>query len=283
MIRADDRTHPFGYAVFDLDGTLLDKDETVSEATVAGLHRLKERGLALIVASGRSPYLVGQLNLAPALLDLFEPTMVLRDGNILWHRPTESIQEMRTVSGDVVPALLAAGVAHFVVDTGLRLVATSPLAALRYALFYQCRRSAIELSDRPPHTPVTKVTVYTDLDETRRALPGIDGCQINDDAERRRCTIVPAGSCKVIGLSKLMARAYGEPTLDRVMAFGDGSNDACLLGAVGRGVAMALSHPDTVRSAALQLSGTLARYLNEELSGESGPAGRTGRNCVHRA
>jgi hydroxymethylpyrimidine pyrophosphatase-like HAD family hydrolase len=272
------------YAVFDLDGTLLGSDGTVSEVTRAGLHRLKRQRFALLVASGRSPYLVEQLRLAPGLLDLFEPIMVLRDGDILWNWTTRTIEEMRRVSETVVPALHAAGVPDFVVDTGSRLVATSPVAAARYALFYRCRRSAIEVSATPPAAPVTKLSVYAGGDHVRRALAGVAGCRINEAPERRRCTIVPSGSCKAAGTAHLLSTVHSEPTLDRVVAFGDGSNDACLLGTVGVGVAMAVSHPDAVQRATIQLRGTLEHFLTEEFSrGGLAAAVRAGRRCAHRA
>jgi hydroxymethylpyrimidine pyrophosphatase-like HAD family hydrolase len=268
------------FAAFDLDGTLLDDDGTVSATTVAALRRLKDDRFVLLVASGRSPYLVDQLDLPPDLLALFEPVMVLRDGDILWNWRTRSIEEMRTVPDTVVPALHAAGVRDFVVDTGSRLVATSAVAAARYAVFYRCPRTAVEVSDTPPVTPVGKVSVYADGPDVRRALAGIPHCQVNVATERRRCTVVPAGSCKAAGVAHLLASAYGEPNLDAVVAFGDGGNDACMLGAVAVGVAMEVSHPDTVRRATLQLRGTLAGYLADGFRGVTGGSPRPG--CAHR-
>jgi HAD superfamily hydrolase (TIGR01484 family) len=272
----------FAYAAFDLDGTLLGDDGTVSAVTEGALRRLKDERIALFVASGRSPYLVGQLNLAPALLQLFEPVMVLRDGDILWNWTTQSIEQMRTVPATVVPALLAAGIKDIVVDTGQRLVATSRMASTRYALFYRCPRSAIEISARPPSDPVTKVTVYAVPHEVTSALADVPQCQVNPGEERLRCTVVPYGSCKTAGISRLMAGVYGEPTLDRVVAFGDGSNDACLLRAAGAGVAMAVAHPETVQNATMQLRGTLAGYLAEEFPGGLGGTTRTGWRCTHQ-
>lgn len=276
------RRRPFKYAAFDLDGTLLSEDGTVSGNTQEGLRRLKQEEISLIVVSGRSPYLVRQLGLPPRLLDLFEPIMVLRDGDILWNWTADSIEAMRTVPDTVVPALLTRGLTEIVVDTGRSLVAPSKRAALRYAFFYRCARSSITIADRPPSTPVTKITVYADHHEVRAALAGVEGCSISVAEEGGRCTVVPFGSCKTAGLARLMTLVYQEPTLTRVVAFGDGRNDACLLRSVGAGVAMAASDPAAARGATMQLAGTLATYLNEEFPRGLGDAMRPGHRCGHQ-
>lgn len=49
----DNRILPFDLVAFDLDGTLLDRDLTITEASVAALRRLRERGVRLVVATGR--------------------------------------------------------------------------------------------------------------------------------------------------------------------------------------------------------------------------------------
>src|SRR5260370_25934496 len=90
------RRQRFDYAVFDLDGTLLDGDGTISDSTVTGLRELRRRRIALFIASGRSPYLVRLLRLAPPVLALFEPYMSLRDGDIIWNWRTELVETMRT-------------------------------------------------------------------------------------------------------------------------------------------------------------------------------------------
>src|SRR5262245_37781530 len=43
----------FRMLAFDLDGTLLERDGTLSEASVAGLQRLSKRGVELVAATGR--------------------------------------------------------------------------------------------------------------------------------------------------------------------------------------------------------------------------------------
>ena len=44
---------PYDLGAFDLDGTVLRRDLTITEATVDALRELRERGMRLVVATGR--------------------------------------------------------------------------------------------------------------------------------------------------------------------------------------------------------------------------------------
>lgn len=229
-------------------------------------------GIANVIVSGRSPYLVQSLGLAPELLALFEPTMVLRDGDILWNWRTDTIEQQRTIPDTVVPTL---PFPDFVVDTGRCLVASSDRAADRHAVTYRCPRTSITVSARPPASSAVKVTIYADPAEVLAALHGLDGCAFTATA-RDRCSVVPPNSCKAAGLTVLL----GHKTLTKVIAFGDGANDACLLRSAGAGIAMAIADPDTARDATRQLTGPLAAYLTDEFP--HGLAPRRPRPCPHR-
>jgi hydroxymethylpyrimidine pyrophosphatase-like HAD family hydrolase len=271
----------FDYAAFDLDGTLLDEDGTIAERTVTGLRGLRTAGVALFVVSGRSPSLVRLLGLAPRVLALFEPVMVLRDGDITWHWRTDTVATMRTLPAEVVPTLTA----HFpdlVVDTGEGLVASSRRAAMGHAAFFGCPRSSIGVAGGPPAAPAAKVTIYAEPTEVRATLRGLHGYTFDAASEGKRCSVVPEGSCKTVGLADVLARHYDGATLASVVAFGDGPNDACLLGHAGAGVAMAVADPDTAGQATIQLTGSLAEYLTESFpAGLDRTRGSTTGVCRH--
>ncbi len=44
---------PYDLGAFDLDGTVLRRDLTITGATVGALRELRERGMRLVVATGR--------------------------------------------------------------------------------------------------------------------------------------------------------------------------------------------------------------------------------------
>jgi HAD superfamily hydrolase (TIGR01484 family) len=271
---------PYRYAAFDLDGTIVEDDGTISESTVDGLRRLRAERIALFIVSGRSPYTFRLLDLA-RVLELFEPTLVLSDGDIRWNWRTGTVEEMRTVPDTVVPTLLASGITNFVVDTGRGLAASSRSAAIEHAIFYRYPRSAITVSDRPPGTSVGKITVYADPATVLAALRDIEGCAPRPAPEGKRCNVAPAGSCKAAGLARLLASDYGEPTLAPLIAFGDGDNDACLLRTAGAGVAMAVSEADAARGATVRLTGPLGTYLTDEFPRGIGDEPRPGLPCAH--
>nr|MBR4280347.1 HAD hydrolase family protein [Clostridia bacterium] len=75
---------------FDLDGTLLNSEKAVAPATHAALERCRERGLALYVATGRSPRLDATLGWTEHELCLFDGGVysngacVMLDGHCCW-------------------------------------------------------------------------------------------------------------------------------------------------------------------------------------------------------
>jgi hydroxymethylpyrimidine pyrophosphatase-like HAD family hydrolase len=280
--RDRDRSPAYRYAAFDLDGTLLDDDSTISDDTLNGLRRLKDSQLELFIVSGRSPHAFRSLRLPDSVLSLFEPVMVLSDGDIRWNWRTDSIEELRGVPTTVVPTLLSHGIKDFVVDTGRGLVASSRSAAVGHAIYYQYPRSSITIKDHPAAAPATKVVVYAEPDAVTAALAGVDGCGLHPAPEGKRCNVVPADSCKSAGLARLLNLRYHEPTLARVVAFGDGDNDACLLRTAGAGVAMVVSMAGAVRGATIRLNSSLATYLNQEFPRGLGTAPRAGLPCGHQ-
>jgi hydroxymethylpyrimidine pyrophosphatase-like HAD family hydrolase len=60
---------PVGFFVTDLDGTLLRSDRTVSEVDVASLHRLGDQGVVRAVATGRSIFSFGRIEVPRLPID----------------------------------------------------------------------------------------------------------------------------------------------------------------------------------------------------------------------
>ena len=71
--------------VFDLDGTLLNRDSALSERTAETLHLLSARGIAYTVATGR------MLHGSRAILQGhgFRLPQVLKNGVMIWHPESE--------------------------------------------------------------------------------------------------------------------------------------------------------------------------------------------------
>lgn len=264
----------------DLDGTMLNKHGEVTAGMVEGLRSLRRRGARLIVATGRSAQSLDSLGLASEVLNLFEPVMVLRDGDVILDRRTGVAAHSRTVRAGVLERLLAA-FRHVVCEYADEVVATSQHAALRYALLYRFPRSVIRIAPCPAAGGVYKTVVFHDFSAGPPAVAWT-GARGRMSADRSRLVVRPFAGCKAAGLHYLLDRFYGKQGFDRVMAIGDGDNDQCLLAAVEQGVAVA--HAD--RTAAAGATRVLSVPLEDFLAGFDGirlDRGRPPTACAHLA
>ncbi|RZV38657.1 MAG: HAD family phosphatase, partial [Chromatiales bacterium] len=100
--------------VFDLDGTLLNRDSVISEYTRETLRLLDERDIAYTVATGRT------LHGARAILEghSFQLPQAYKNGVMIWHPDSKRISSGATLTPDeldnVVRACLGQGVTPFV-------------------------------------------------------------------------------------------------------------------------------------------------------------------------
>jgi len=226
---------PAAYVAVDLDGTMLDRDGTVSERTERGLAALRERGMRLLIATARSPFSLSRLKLRPRLLDLFEPTMVLRDGDVILDRTTQAAVRAR-----YLPPRAVTGVrdryADVVCECLDEVVATTRTAALRYALLYGVPRSAVRVDPQLPAGGVCKVIAFDDLRDG--SLPAaVPGAHYRASPESSRLVATPTASCKAAGLLYVLGRYYGKHEFSAVMAIGDGANDKLMIEEAGLGIA----------------------------------------------
>jgi hydroxymethylpyrimidine pyrophosphatase-like HAD family hydrolase len=265
------------YAAVDLDGTILDPHGTVPEEIERGLGALREHGVRLLIATGRSPFLLSQLRLSPSLLNLFEPAMVLRDGDVIFDRLTQSVVLARYLPRSVVPDLVRR-YPDVVCEYPGEVVATTRAAALRYALFYGFPRSAIRVDPSPAGGRVNKTIVFGDL--RADCETAVAGVRYRRHPEQNRLVATPTASCKAAGLHYVLDRYYGKNGFSAVMAIGDGDNDECLLSAVEHGIAVVNAVPATAGRAAVRLSVPLAEFL-AGFTGRTSWAPRSMRSCPH--
>ena len=100
--------------VFDLDGTLLNRDSVISEYTSETLKLLTERDIAYTVATGRT------LHGARAVLDghCFELPQAYKNGVMIWHPESEQLTSGATLTRDelehVASACVAEGLTPFI-------------------------------------------------------------------------------------------------------------------------------------------------------------------------
>lgn len=234
---------PFDLVVFDLDGTVLRRDLTISEATVEALRRLRERGMRLVVATGRRfeaareyARWLGSGGSEPLIC--YGGAMVRRlDGETLMHRTLErevSLEVLEWAEGRGLHARVfldgevvehsnpPEAFSHLPREPDISFV-ESPLRWLRH---HGEEPTKITLVDHPER-------VEGWLEEARERFAG------RLFVTRSMPHYVEVGdlkSTKSRALELLCARWGIDP--ERVLAFGDAENDADMLRLAGRGVAV---------------------------------------------
>lgn len=240
--------------VFDVDGTLIDWDGTISEPTRRTLDKLRQQHIPIALATGR-PHALGPLTIdevggadwmvcgnGSTLFDAHTMTM-LRDHNL----PTEIIEPAITALREQLHGIgIAIELSDAVIEEpgfARRVPEPSQLMPVTDAL-------AMWLHDKKL---VRRVMVYHDdydnrLGELARLVRDvIDGrCQVQEGG-LPFVDFSPAGDDKAAALQVLIDH-LGIDAAD-VIAFGDGSNDVEMLEWAGVGVAMGNARPEVQATA----------------------------------
>jgi Cof subfamily protein (haloacid dehalogenase superfamily) len=233
--------------VTDMDGTLLQKDLSISPRTIQAIRRLQETGILFTLASGRPDQLmkeyVDQLGLEVPIITSngsvighpFEPTRLVERGldEIALKRALDILDnEQRTY-------MIYTKDAIFCKEND-----RSRFFEARNQRLPERQRAVFRYADRPATLLdgelVTKIliieddpVIYQDLDRRMRELPDVSVIQSQD----RYIDLNPQGIHKGEAVATLAAH-YGIDLSD-VIAFGDHHNDIEMLQTVGTGVAMA--------------------------------------------
>lgn len=219
-------------AFFDVDGTLSDMEiKRISAENLQTLHRLREKGVLVCIATGRCPAFLPRL-------DGFEPDVWMTCSGSLCYNAQQTIFS-RPVPAEAVQRIIrnAAALGRPVtISTRDRLIANGINGELEY--YYAVadwKLTVAEDFEAASRTDVYQLSTSCRKPEYPLILQGVQGAEITGWWDRA-VDIIPAGGGKGLGVEKILAH-YG---LDRTqaIAFGDGENDIAMLQAVGCGVAM---------------------------------------------
>jgi Cof subfamily protein (haloacid dehalogenase superfamily) len=246
---------PFELGAFDLDGTVLRRDLTITEATVGALCRLRERGMRLVVATGRR--FEGAREHAEKLGFEEEDPVICYGGSMVRRMNGETLMHRtlpKSASVEVLEWAAERGLHARVFTDGEIIVSSETPAALR------------NLSNREPDVEVvespaawlrnggeepTKLVIVDRPDE----VPGWLGEAQRTFSGRLFVTRSLPHYVEVGGLEGTKASAleflctlWGiDP--ERTLAFGDADNDIDMLSFAGLGVAVGGMN-EAVRAAA---------------------------------
>ncbi|MFB1294236.1 HAD family hydrolase [Mycobacterium sp. pW049] len=241
----------------DVDGTLLDDNETVSPRTRSAVRAVVDAGAQFVLATGRPPRWV-----QPVVDQLgFAPMAVCANGAVIYDPSADRIVSARTLSADVLGELAeiatrvipGAGLAVERVGRSAHDAATPQFVSSPGYEHAWLNPDNTEVSiEDLLSAPAVKLLIRkagarsADMAAALADHIGIEG-DITYSTNNGLIEIVPLGISKATGIDEL-ARPQGIEAAD-VVTFGDMPNDVPMLGWAGLGVAMGNAHPDAVAAA----------------------------------
>ena len=268
--------------VFDLDGTLLNRESAISDYTSETLQLLSQREIAYTVATGRT------LHGARAILEghRFELPQVFKNGVMIWHPAQQRFSSSTTLTAseleNVVRACLDHGVAPFVFTLDADDNSTVYHPALRTEADRELVRVLgldghirIRALDRlPANAAVTHVNSIGAPDAIAAVVHSVEDQPhlvaysglAREGAEWHWLDVHHSDASKG-GAIRTLKTLLG---LERVICFGDSDNDLSMFAAADEAYAPANAN-DAVRSAATAIIGHhdeegIARFLRERFA-----------------
>ncbi len=268
--------------VFDLDGTLLNRDSVISDYTSETLRLLTERDIAYTVATGRT------LHGARAVLEghCFQLPQAYKNGVMIWHPESEQLTSGATLTrvelDHIAGACLAEGLTPFVFTLEEHQVSTvyhpPVLADIERKLI---RTIGVEipvkiraLDELPADATITHVNAIGHGSAIESALGGLNDephlvaySGVALEGEPWRWLDVHHSDASKGGAVEALKRLLG---LERVICFGDSDNDLSMFAAADESYAPANAN-DRVKSAATAVIGHhddegIAHFLRERFA-----------------
>lgn len=241
----------------DVDGTLLDQHEKVSERTRRAVLNMVGDGTPFVLSTGRPPRWI-----SPVVEQLgFAPMCVCANGAVIYDSGTDRILDAQTLSSDTL---------HFLADVAYRALPGCGLAAERVGATahdaatpqfvsspgYEhawlnpdnTEVSQSEVLDIPAVKLLIRLSTATSGDMVAALAPLIGGrADLTFSTDNGLIELSAPGVTKASGLAVVAERLSVEAA--NIAAFGDMPNDVPMLEMVGLGVAMGNAHPAALAAA----------------------------------
>jgi len=260
--------------IFDLDGTLLRRDRSVSAGNLAALLQAAAAGYALVIATSRPMRSVRQF-LPTSLLD--RCMAITLNGAAVWLPGEHNARLLGRIGSALEPVLDAlngtgTALCYSLETDGQRFALSHPLDALDLWRVHHATPEMVIPATGIDPADITKIAV----DGQGRTLHAVlalardfPGLRFIPADGHSFLNIVPAHVDKAPALA-MLAHGYGLD-LAASIAFGDDLPDLELMTAVGTGIAMGNGH-ETVRAAAHQVIGDcdedgIAAWIRDNLLG----------------
>jgi len=271
--------------VFDLDGTLLNRESAISDYTSETLKLLSEREIAYTVATGRT------LHGARAVLEghQFQLPQAYKNGVMIWHPEQRRFSSGAMLTADeldnVVRACIGQGVTPFVFTLDEDHGSTVYHPPLQSEIEYELIRSlgieehirARALDELSADATITHVNSIGDSQAINAVLRSVNDephlvaySGIALEGHQWRWLDVHHSDASKGGAIKILKELLG---LERVICFGDSDNDLSMFEAADESYAPANAN-DAVKSAATAVIGHhddegIAHFLRERFELEA--------------
>mgnify|MGYP001823899571 CR=1 FL=1 len=268
--------------VFDLDGTLLNRESAISEYTSETLQRLTERGIAYTVATGRT------LHGARAILDghRFLLPQAYKNGVLIWHPHTKHFSEGATLTPSEVENVVRACRSERLTPFVFTLDGDNESTVYHPPLLTDVERELVRnisvseykriraLDVLPPDATVTHINAIGDSDAIKRVLRSVNDephlvaySGVALEGQQWRWLDVHHCDASKGGAINTMKQLLG---LERVICFGDSDNDLSMFEAADESYAPANAN-DRIKAAATAVIGHhddegIARFLRERFA-----------------
>lgn len=222
---------------FDIDGTLVDmQTKRISTKTIEALQRLKENGIKICIATGRSPISLPKFDGIDFDAYLtFNGSYCYDQSGAMFSNPIckEDVQRIiQNAAAIGIPVSVA---------TKDRLAANGYDEDLaEYYSFAHLELTVAEDFEAVCQQEIYQVMLGCRETDYPAILNGVQGAKITAWWDRA-VDIIPASGGKGMGIQKILDYYHLDRT--EAMAFGDGNNDIEMLEAVGIGVAMENASP----------------------------------------
>lgn len=277
---------PYRLAAIDLDDTLLGPDKRISEQNASAVQCLRNLGVMVVLASGRSYENILNFHQQLGLRGL----IVSSDGALVKNAETSIVMQQHSVPIDLAAKVMADGLAYGLTlicyyTDGVYVSESNELTTL-----YQQRsgeqvtvdsQQAQELRSAPLKViwcgnPQQIAAVHKAAEASYQAVLNIT---LTDP---EYLVFTAFGVDKAVGLAAVAKYYDVEPT--EVIAFGDGNNDVPMLAWAGLGVAMSNARPSAKKAAKLVASPgnpetSFARAMEMVLISKLHPA-QSGSSCA---
>ncbi|MDD4188999.1 MAG: Cof-type HAD-IIB family hydrolase [Eubacteriales bacterium] len=239
----------------DVDGTLLDSSDRISERTKRAVNCAIDKGLIFTISSGRPIQgvrpIIGELGFTKDMPFIcYNGAMLVMglSGEILFEKPlsaenSKKIYELGQSYGTTV-----------MIWTDNRLYANRiDERAVKYGIQAHATPEPAQNIDKLLENGATKLLWYDETDiinEYQKKTRDIFGDEINIHTSKPYfLEFVDSGASKAIAMQKL-AEHFGIDR-SRMIAVGDGLNDISMISYAGLGVAMGNSDPEVIKKADL--------------------------------